>query len=164
MNNQGLNIFIVDDNPLNVNAVKKYLDNKFGTKLNIFTFLSGKSVLEKIDKNTSMVILDYHLEGENGNEVLEKIKKINPGTEVIMLTSNEEIEIAIESFQKGASGFVIKGDNSWRKVIAFVNNVITDPILRMGREFGLPKFVIIFIATFLVVGLIVIIALQIIPV
>lgn len=108
MKNHVINLFIVDDDVLSTTMLKHHLNDKFGTSINISTFISGKSVLEKIDKYTSIVILDYYLEGENGNEVLKSIKKINPKTEVIMLTSNEDVTIAIESFRKGASDYVIR--------------------------------------------------------
>ena len=65
MKNQRLNIFIVDDNKLLVISLKKYLENRFGSSVNITTFNDGESCLEHINENTNMVILDYFLDGEN---------------------------------------------------------------------------------------------------
>jgi DNA-binding NarL/FixJ family response regulator len=160
MNTQGLNLFIVDDNQLMVTGLRNYLDNRFGTNLNISTFYTGESAIEKVDKDTNIVILDYYLKGENGNDVLESIKKINPKTEVIMLSSNEDIGIAIESFRKGAMDYVIKGDKSWKKIISLIHEIIVYPVRIMVREFGVNKFMAVFLLTFVCVGSLVYFALR----
>lgn len=155
MKTQGLNLFIVDDNSLVLSALRNYLDNRFGKDLNITTFLSGENALKKIDKDTDIVILDYHLKNENGNEVLKSIKRINSKTEVIMLTSNEEVGVAIESFRIGASDYVIKGKSALKSISLLVNDIITYPIRIMVREFGISKFLAIFLLTFISVGIVV---------
>lgn len=98
METQGINLFIVDDNKLLVADLKNYLHTKFQSNLEISTFYDGESCLKKITKDTHIVILDYFLEGKNGLEILKKIKTSNPKTEVIMLSNNEDIAIAIETF------------------------------------------------------------------
>ncbi len=163
MNNQGLNLFIVDDNPVVVIGLRNFLKSNFGTSLNISTFLTGESAIKKISKDTDIVILDYYLPDENGNEVLVKIKEINPKTEVIMLTSNQDVKAAVESFRNGANDYVIKGDKAFKKVIKLVYKALTDPIIRMGREFGFSKFVAIFLTSFIFVGLTVFLFLKVIP-
>jgi DNA-binding NtrC family response regulator len=160
MNTQGMNLFIVDDNKLMVAALRNYLNNRFGKDINISTFHSGECALEKVDKETNMVILDYFLEGENGNDVLMSIKKINPKTEVIMLSSNEDMAIAVESFQKGATDYVIKGEGAWKMVSSSVFKVIIYPVNMMVKEWGVNKYLAMFISTFAVMGTLVYCALR----
>lgn len=155
MKTQEHNLFIIDDNTLILASLRNYLTNKFGDLLKISTFVSGANAIENIDKNTSIVILDYHFENENGNDILKSIKDINPNTEVIMFTSNEEIATAIESFQKGASDFIIKDDSGWKKISSRINQIITYPIKLMVREFGISKYLAIFVLTFVSVGAVV---------
>lgn len=155
MNPQGLNLFIVDDNSLVLTSLRNYLDNRFGKDLNITTFLTGANALEKVDKDTGVVILDYNLEGENGNDVLQSIKKINPKTEVIMFSSNEEIGVAIDSFRKGASDFVIKGDKGRKKISNIILDIITYPVRILVQEFRVTKFVAIFLLTFVTMAIVV---------
>lgn len=160
MKTQEFNLFIVDDNNLTLIGLKNHLQLRFGDGINIFTFLTGRSALERIDQNTAIVILDYHLENENGNDVLKAIKLKNPKTEVIMLTSNEEVGVAIESFRKGANDFVIKGDKAWKRIASSVNNIITYPYRIMVKEFGVHKFLAAFLLTFAGLGIAVVIVLQ----
>jgi DNA-binding NtrC family response regulator len=160
MQTQGINLFIVDDNKLLVTDLKHYLQNKFGSNLNVSTFNTGESCLEKVDKETHIVILDYGLEGKNGLEVLESIKTVNPKTEVIMFSSNENIVIAIDSFRMGAKDYVIKGQGSWKKITKLVENIITEPIRLLVREFGVSKYTAIFLLTFVTMGIVIYSVLQ----
>jgi hypothetical protein len=65
-----------------------------------------------------------------------------------MLSCNEDVAIEIESFKSGARAYIIKGDNSLGKIIAHINKTITEPIRNIVREFGVPKFLILFFAVF----------------
>lgn len=160
MNTQGLNLFIVDDNALTLTSLRNYLNSRFGKDLNITTFLTGAHALEKVDKDTGVVILDYYLEGENGNDILQSIKKINPKTEVIMFSSNEEMGVAIDSFRKGASDYVVKGDKGWKKISHLVLDIITYPVRILVQEFKVTKFVAIFLVTFVAMAVVVSLALK----
>jgi DNA-binding NtrC family response regulator len=160
MKTQGLNLFIVDDNKTLVTTLEKYLINRFGPDIRISSFYDGESCLAKVDKDTSIVILDYYMDGKNGVDVLKLIKAINPKTEVIMLTNNEDIAIAIEAFRAGASDYVIKGPSAWKKITQLVSHVITAPIRILVREFGISKYLAIFLMTFITIGAVVICAMM----
>jgi DNA-binding NarL/FixJ family response regulator len=153
MQTQGLNLFIVDDNKLLVMDLKNYLQTRFGVSIKVSTFSDGESCLEKVDKDTHIVILDYFMEGKNGVEVLKSIKEINPETEVIMLSGNEDIAVAIESFRSGANDYVVKGTGSWKKIAKIIEHIVTAPIRLLVREFGVSKFMAIFLLTFISMGI-----------
>jgi len=160
MKTQGLNLFIVDDNKVMVKTMEQYLQNRFGRDVIISTFNDGESCLAKVDKNTNIVILDYFMEGKNGLEVLKSIKAINPETEVIMLSSNENMALAVETFRAGATDYVVKGHNSWEKISKLVNHIVTAPIRLLVDEFGVSKFMAIFLLTFVLMGVVVACALH----
>jgi DNA-binding NarL/FixJ family response regulator len=153
METQGINLFIVDDNRLMVTDLKHYLQTRFGVSICVSTFYDGESCLQKVDKDTNIVILDYFLEGKNGLEILKSIKDINPRTEVIMLSSNESIVLAIESFREGAKDYVVKGQGSIRKITRLISHILTEPIRVMVREFGVSKFMATFLLTFITMGI-----------
>jgi two-component system OmpR family response regulator len=155
MQSQALNLFIVDDNALMVMALKKYLMERFGSGVNIKTFASGEECLNSINEDTNIVILDYHLEGKNGNEVLKSIKERNPATQVIMFSSNENIGTAVESLRLGATDFVVKGHSGWKKISKLVNGILTAPLRYIVREFRIEKFMSIFFLTFILLAIII---------
>ena len=127
MNNYPTNIFIVDDDPMIIKLLQKYLGDRFGNTLNISTFLSGESALKNVDENTKIVILDYYIPTQNGNDVLKAIKCINSKTDVIMFTSNEDIGNAIESFRDGATDYVIKGEKALSRINSLVHKIMEYP-------------------------------------
>ncbi len=72
-------------------------------------FTEEEEALAHIRKNTpDLAILDIKLKKMNGVEVLEEIKKISPGTKVIMLTGYPTLETARESIRLGASEYCVK--------------------------------------------------------
>ena len=157
MKNNSTNIFIIDDDVNNLARVKQFLEEKFLDAVQISIFTSGEECLPKINQTTQIVILDYALEGKDGLEILKLIKAKNPDTEVIMLTSNENIILAIETFRSGAKDFVIKGKGSMAHLAKLISQIVTAPIRIIVKEFGVSKIVAQFAMSFLTIGIIVLV-------
>ena len=155
----GTNIFIVDSNWRLVTSLKEFLQRRFGPSVHISTFTDGESCLKQVDEKLHIVILNYLLKGKNGVEIMKSIKAINPETEVIMMSENEDVAKAIESFKGGATDFVVKGDRSWKRIMDRVNFIITAPVRLMVREFSISKFLAIFLLAFASVGIVVLLVL-----
>jgi len=165
METQKLNVYIVDDNKMMAGSLRKYIKNRFDDNVEISLYFSGESCLKMMHDHVDLVILDYYLNekgktSKNGVEILKQIKDSFPGTEVIMHTSNEDVAVAIEAMQSGAKDYVIKGTHSWQKLLQLVERKITQPIRALVAEFGVPKFMGIFLLTFFVMGAVVIWALK----
>jgi DNA-binding NtrC family response regulator len=152
MKTEQSNLFIIDDNQLMVADLRNYLTDVFGEIFTIHTFSTGESALKMVDKNTSVVILDYFLKNELGNEVLKSIKKINPKTEVIMLSSNDDVKVAIDAFRNGATDYVIKGDKAGKKITHIIYHIAAFPVRLVVKEFKVTKYIALYILTFLTVG------------
>lgn len=135
METQELNLFIVDNNRSTVSSLKNYLQTRLGTEVKISIFNDGESCLKKIDHLTRIVIIDYLMKGINGLEVLKLIKAINPRTEVIMLSNNEDVAVAIDTFRAGANDYVVKGKSSWKKLSKIIDIIITKPVKVIVRGF-----------------------------
>lgn len=163
MNAQGMNIFIVDENQQMDKELTQTLTKRFGKSLNISTFHTAESCLRKVDTNTRFAILVSFIEADRKSAMLKSIKMINPKTEVVILSYNDDIETVIESFRAGASDYIIKDSNAKRNVISDISWKITEPIRRMGREFGYVKFATIFVGTFILMGVAILFILKIIP-
>jgi DNA-binding NtrC family response regulator len=145
----GLHLFIIDNDIANAMRLQFYLNKRFKRDLVISLFNSGAAALSKMNSKTNIVIFDPEIKDESGNELLDVIKKDYPKTEVILLTSNEDIGLAIESFKKGASDVILKNQfSSWRKLSSGIYSIITYPVRIMVKEFGVSKFVAIFLLTF----------------
>src|ERR1017187_819794 len=117
------NIFIVDDNKIFTLALKADIENAFvDMPVKIQSFETGEKCMEKFkEEQPQVVILDYHLNSKypdaaDGIKVLDWIKKENPETNVIILSVDDNIDIALKSFQHGASDYVVKTETQFRKI------------------------------------------------
>ncbi|WP_317897923.1 response regulator [Aurantibacillus circumpalustris] len=154
------NLFIVDASVITANNLKNYLQNRFGTSFYITAFNDGETCLKEINSSTDFVIMDYALKGKNGLQILKEIKAINPKTEVIMLSANKDIAVAIESFRNGATDYVVKGKGSAKRIKDKIYHLLTAPIRILVKEFGVSKFMAAFLTTFVSMGIIVFVVMK----
>ena len=86
---------------------------------------SGEEALETYRKTRPHIVLtDIKMPGINGIELLGKIKKENPDTEVIMITGHGDMELAIQSLKLEATDFVTKP----------INDDVLEIALKRARE------------------------------
>jgi CheY-like chemotaxis protein len=102
-----IQILLVDDD-LHIRSLGRELLEKLGYEVE--TAENGAEVLEKLQagRPLDLVILDYHLPGMNGMEVMLRLKTLYPGAEVLVASgffSNREKE---QLRAGGARGFLDK--------------------------------------------------------
>jgi len=110
-----INIFIVDDDKVFRLALTENIKGAFKkTPIEILSFETGEKCMEefKITK-PEVVIMDYHLNSKypdaaDGIKMLDWIKKENPETNVIVLTVDDNMEVALTSFHHGAVDYIVK--------------------------------------------------------
>lgn len=125
-----INIYIVEDNKVFMLALKADIENAFANMpIKISSFETGEKCMEKFkEEKPQVVVLDYHLNSKDsdaadGISVLDWIKKENNKTNVIMLTRDDNIDIAFKSFEHGASDYIVKTDTQFRKIIFSLFNL-----------------------------------------
>ncbi len=158
MKNPGSNLFIVESDFAESNIIKNYLTKRFGTLLNISIFVDEETAINHIDQYTDIVVIDVDYEDESDKKIIEKIKKVNPNTEVVLLTSNNDISMAIESIQNGASNYVIKGEKSNFRIFAIIHNLIMHPVKVVARELQVNQYLAMFLLSFLFIGIVVMVS------
>ena len=109
-------LFLVDDDALFL----KSLEIEFGdnTESVIQTYATGELCLENLSQNPDVVILDYHLDSVdknaiNGLETLDRIKKANQGIPVVMLSSQDKIEVAVNCMKHQAYDYIVKSETAF---------------------------------------------------
>lgn len=126
MANEKRYIFLVDDEPIQNEMLKDYLSERFLYEIKVFD--NGEEALQHIHLNPEIVVLDYHLNGhksnaENGVEVLKMLKEKSPGTQVIMLSGQDKIDVAVDSIRYGAYDYVVKGETAFSRMENIFNNI-----------------------------------------
>ncbi|MDH5762489.1 MAG: sigma-54 dependent transcriptional regulator [Nitrospinota bacterium] len=127
-------IFVVDDEP-EVGGLLAYYLEKAGYRVEQFS--SGPNCLKALDQNPRIVCLDMHMPEMDGLEVLKKIKDRNSGTGVIMVTSNNTVDTAVQALKLGAADYIIKPADQ-EKFIGTIKEVL-DQTRVVGQIRSLEK-------------------------
>ncbi|MBW1717349.1 MAG: response regulator, partial [Deltaproteobacteria bacterium] len=97
-------ILIVDDEPDIIEALTNYLDD-----YTVDCAYDADSALKKVASGKFKIVLaDIVMPGLDGIELLRRIKDVNPGIQVIMMTGQTTLMRASESMQDGALGYLLK--------------------------------------------------------
>jgi two-component system OmpR family response regulator len=111
-----IKLFLVDDDALFLKSLEiEFLDH---ADFEIETFSTGELCLANLSHNPDVIILDYHLDGIdknaiNGIDTLDKIKAFNPEIAVIMLSSQDKIDVAIDCMHHQAFDYVVKSETAF---------------------------------------------------
>ena len=114
-------LFIVEDDE----AWSASLAAKLGKKYDVHTFVSGEAAAKKLEAlQPSILVLDYHLEGEmTGFDVLKASKEVVPDAYEIMFTAQDDIQIALDILNSGAYDYIVKGDNALNRLKILLRNI-----------------------------------------
>ena len=93
----------------------------------------GVALKETAGKSPDVVLLDLKLPGMDGLAVLEQIKKISTGSNVIMLTGHCEIKDAVKAMKLGAFDFLTKPVEN-EELLAVIKHACEN--INLSRELG----------------------------
>ncbi len=125
-NNNKIKLFLVDDDLIFL----KLLEIEFLQHADfvIETYPTGELCIANLDNNPDVIILDYHLDGVdktamNGIDALDKIKAYNNDIPVVMLSSQDKIDVAIDCMHHKASDYVIKSETSFIRLQKIITSI-----------------------------------------
>lgn len=123
-NENKIKIFLVDDDAIFLKLME--INFIHHTDFVVETFSTGEFCIENLSKNPDVVILDYHLDGINKNamngiDTLDKITSFNPDITVIMLSSQDKIEVAVSCMHHGAFDYVVKSETAFIRLQKTIN-------------------------------------------
>ena len=98
-------LMIVDDDP----SVRHALWITFRDYYHVTLAENGNGAIELFSESPADVaVLDIRMPGMSGLEVLKRLKEIEPGVEVVMLTAYESVESVREALRLGACDYLTK--------------------------------------------------------
>ena len=119
MNNEKIKIFLVDDDAVYLKLLE--IELREHGDFEIQTYSTGELCLENLEQTPDVIILDYELNGidkkaMNGLDILDKIKAYNPLIPVVMLSSQDKIEVAINCMHHKAFDYVVKSETAFLRL------------------------------------------------
>ncbi|MCP4146745.1 MAG: response regulator [bacterium] len=115
-------ILVVDDENLARTIMTEILQEE---QHSVIPAKNGLDALEQLEKNPTidMIVSDMNMPGMNGLELIKELKKRERDVPVIILTSNDQISIAVEALKSGASDYLLKDENIDRTLSLSVERV-----------------------------------------
>ena len=127
-NEKKIKLFLVDDDALFLKKLEiEFLQH---ADFEIETYATGELCLDNLTKNPDVIILDYHLDGINKNaingmETLDKIKVSNPDIPVVILSSQDKIDVAIDCMHHRAYDYVVKSETAFIRLQKIITSIFS---------------------------------------
>ena len=103
-----IRVMVVDDHPIVREGVRSLLSNYSDLDV-IGEADNGAKTLERAPiLNPDVILLDIHLPGTTGLDILPQLRKVVPDTKVLMLTSFDDDEYVTAALRAEAHGYVLK--------------------------------------------------------
>jgi len=125
-NENKIKIFLVDDDALFLKSLEiEFMEN---ADFIIETYATGELCIKNLANSPDVIILDYQLDGieknaMNGLETLDKIKDFNPDFPVVMLSSQDKIEVAINCMHHKAFDYVVKSETAFVRLQKIITTI-----------------------------------------
>lgn len=109
-------IYLVDDDPIYLALLE--IDFLQHPEYSVRLFPTGEDCLAHLDVPPDLIILDYYLDGIhpqaiNGMQTLDAINARHPSIPVIILSSQDKIEVAVDCMQHHAFDYVVKNETAF---------------------------------------------------
>ncbi|MBF2708618.1 response regulator [Flavobacterium soyangense] len=127
-NENKIKIFLVDDDAFYLKSLEiEFLEH---ADFIIETYPTGELCLKNLSHNPDIIVLDYHLDGidktaMNGLETLDEIKAVNPDIPVIMLSSQDKIDVAIKCMHHRAFDYVVKSETAFMRLQKIITTIFS---------------------------------------
>jgi len=128
MNTDKIKIFLVDDDALFLKLLEiEFLQH---ADFSIETYATGELCIQNLSHNPDVIILDYHLDGIDkkamtGIATLDLVKASNPEIAVIMLSSQDKIEVAVNCMHHKAYDYVVKSETAFVRLKQIITTVFS---------------------------------------
>ncbi len=120
-------VYVVDDEPLQRDMLKDHLSKM--SKYEIHDFPTGEECLAAAKvRIPQIVFLDYNLNSQirdamDGIDVLKELKNIYPEMEVVMISGQDRIDVAVNTMKYGAFDYIVKGEGSFLRAEKAMFNI-----------------------------------------
>ena len=126
MSNEKIKLFLVDDDAVFLKSLE--IDFLERADFIIETFATGELCIANLSHDPDVIILDYFLDGIdataiNGIETLDKIKTFNQDIPVVMLSSQDKIDVAIDCMHHRAFDYVVKSETAFVRLQKIISTI-----------------------------------------
>tara|TARA_B110001450_G_scaffold85332_1_gene81222 strand:- start:1934 stop:2404 length:471 start_codon:yes stop_codon:yes gene_type:complete len=142
-------IFIVEDDIFYAGLLKnEIIKNRLGE---VESFSSGESFMNNLFKMPDIVLLDHNLGSMQGVDILKNIKSLNPNIQVIILSAQVKMRVAITSLKFGAYDYVEKNDFAFDRIKTLIKSITKfNQIVKEKKRLKIAKIIFTVLVTTLI--------------
>ena len=135
-------IFLVDDDALYLKLLE--IELLQCPEYKIKTFATGELCIENLSLKPDIIVLDYYLNGidknaMNGLKTLDKIKNENQDIQVIMLSAQDSIEVAVNCMKHNAFDYIVKSETATIRLKKTIATIIKNQKLEYTLNWYMEK-------------------------
>jgi len=126
MSTDKIKLFLVDDDAVFLKLLEiEFLEHG---DFEIETYATGELCIENLARNPDVIVLDYYLDGVdrdaiNGIDTLDQVKAFNPDIPVVMLSSQDKIDVAINCMHHKAYDYVVKSETAFMRLQKIISSI-----------------------------------------
>jgi signal transduction histidine kinase len=110
MSNPPLRVLLIEDNPGDARLIREMLNEPGSLKTDLTQFGCVSDAVDHLSATTaSIVLLDLGLPDVVGLSGLRQVHALSPCVPVVVFTSLDDEDLAIQALQEGAQDYLIKG-------------------------------------------------------
>jgi two-component system, NtrC family, response regulator AtoC len=124
--NQVFKIFIVANDVRYSNILEHQLS--LNPDYRIKKMLSAQACLSALSEEPAVVVIEYALNDKKAIPLLQAIKKHNPAIPVIIISEQEDVQVAVDLLRTGAYDYIVKNSDTKEKLWNSVINIRKAPM------------------------------------
>ncbi len=102
-------IFLVDDDPFCRQLIEQSVRNAGYD--NVQAFAHGAACLDALIEEPAIIFLDQLMDNVSGTDALKAIKRFNPDIYVVLVSGQQQVQVAVDSLKYGAFDYVVKDEH-----------------------------------------------------
>lgn len=142
MKANNLRIFILDDDIWYGSMLHHHLS--MNPDFEVRRFDNSRDFFNYMHECPDVVTLDLSMPDMHGSEILKKIRISNPETQVLIVSSEEDLQMAVSLLKNGASDYIVKGKEApeqlW-KTIHQMNEIasLRKEVINLKKTLGITS-------------------------
>ncbi len=115
-------IFLVDDDLFCLKLMEQAIRSNGYHDITIFE--NGSDCLNNLTEEPDIIFLDQMMGSVSGMDALKAIKRFNPDIFVVLVSGQQQVEVAVESLKFGAFDYIVKNENQRTKLNSVLEKII----------------------------------------
>ena len=129
---EAIRIFVVDDDEIYGARLGHFLS--LNPDIQVKKFYSARSLIAALHEKPDIITLDYSMPDMNGDTLFTQVKELSPLAHVIIISGQDNIQVAIDLFKKGVHDYIVKNADTEQRLWMAIQNLKETLQLRQEVE------------------------------